>query len=62
MTQELEMARRQMKDNELAFNQKYELEVSRKTSVYESNFTTMKNQLEDYDRKIKELNRSVIEY
>lgn len=47
------MVRRQVKENELAFNQKYELEISRKVSVYETNFTHMKGQLDEYERKMK---------
>ncbi len=34
LNQEIENLRRQLKENEIAFNQKYEIEINRKVSTY----------------------------
>jgi predicted nucleic acid-binding Zn-ribbon protein len=34
LNQEIENLRRQLKENEIAFNQKYEVEINRKVSTY----------------------------
>lgn len=54
LNQEIENLRRQLKENEIAFNQKYEVEINRKVSTYQINFTTLKNEVESYKKRIVE--------